>query len=110
MNYFHAHHFRSRAVVEFGTPIGITSELVEKYRMGGAEKRDACSKLLEIIYNGLKSVTVNTPDYDTLMVNKLNHLPFRPVFLNSIFNYIFLFQFQRLFKQLVDYTDLRNPS
>ena len=68
MNYFHAHHFRSRAVIEFGTPISITPDLVEKFKEGGSAKREACSKLLEIIYNGLRAVTVNTPDYETLMV------------------------------------------
>ncbi|CAG8537386.1 2140_t:CDS:10 [Funneliformis mosseae] len=68
LNYFHAHSFRSRAVVEFGTPISISPELVEKYRKGGVEKREACGKLLDSIYTALRSVTVNTPDYETLMV------------------------------------------
>jgi len=68
LNYFHAHSFRSRAVVEFGEPISIPTDLVEKFKEGGTSKREACSKLLETIYNGLKSVTVNTPDYETLMV------------------------------------------
>lgn len=68
LNYFHAHHFRSRAVIEFGAPISITPDLVEKFKEGGSSKREACSKLLEIIYNCLRAVTVNTPDYETLMV------------------------------------------
>jgi 1-acyl-sn-glycerol-3-phosphate acyltransferase len=32
MNYFHAHKFRSRAVIEFGTPIDIPPELVEQFK------------------------------------------------------------------------------
>jgi glycerol-3-phosphate O-acyltransferase/dihydroxyacetone phosphate acyltransferase len=66
MNYFHAHKFRSRAVIEFGTPIEVPKELVEQYRAG--EKREAVKSLLELIYNGLLAVTVTSPDYDTLMV------------------------------------------
>lgn len=66
MNYFHAHKFRSRAVVEFGTPIDIPRELVEKYKRG--ERREAVGELLDTIYHALLSVTVNGPDYKTLMV------------------------------------------
>lgn len=70
MNYFHAHKFRSRAVVEFGTPVEISPELVEKYKNG--EKREAVGQVLEQVYNALSSVTVQTPDYDTLMVSTID--------------------------------------
>lgn len=66
MNYFHAHKFRSRAVVEFGPPVEVPSELVELYRNG--ERREAIKELLNIIYQSLVAVTVTSPDYDTLMV------------------------------------------
>lgn len=68
MNYFHPNKFRSRAVVEFGKPIEISQDLIEQYKLGGTEKREACSNLLEIIYNSLLTVTVTAPDYETLMV------------------------------------------
>ena len=68
MNYFHAHKFRSRAVVEFGLPIDVPKELVDMYRDG--ERREATRQLLEIIYQGLVAVTVTSPDYDTLMVSR----------------------------------------
>ncbi|CAG8546241.1 7369_t:CDS:2 [Acaulospora morrowiae] len=68
LNYSCAHKFRSRAVVWFGSPISIPPELVEKYRNKGQDRKQACGKLLEIIYDGLKSVTVTAPDYETLMV------------------------------------------
>ncbi len=68
MNYFHAHKFRSRAVVEFGSPIEVPSELVEMYKSG--EPREATRQLLETIYQALVAVTVVSPDYDTLMVGK----------------------------------------
>lgn len=67
MNYFHPHKFRSRAVVEFGHPIEISSELVDKYR-DPSTNREAVKELLDTISEGLKAVTVTCPDYDTLMV------------------------------------------
>ncbi|EAU35745.1 conserved hypothetical protein [Aspergillus terreus NIH2624] len=66
MNYFHAHKFRSRAVIEFGNPIEVPKELVEQYRKG--ERREAVGALLDIIYQSLVAVTVTSPDYETLMV------------------------------------------
>ena len=66
MNYFHAHKFRSRAVVEFGTPMEVPKELVDMYRSG--ERREAIRRLLTLIYQALVAVTVTSPDYDTLMV------------------------------------------
>ncbi|KAL8764970.1 MAG: hypothetical protein Q9194_006750 [Teloschistes cf. exilis] len=66
MNYFHAHKFRSRAVVEFGSPIEVPKELVDMYRSG--ERREAIRQLLETIYQALVAVTVTSPDYDTLML------------------------------------------
>ncbi len=69
LSYFHAHRFRSRAVVEFGQAIDVPPELVEMFKQGGAQKRDAVAKFLDLIYNGLKTVTVRAPDYDTLMAS-----------------------------------------
>ncbi|KAF2089315.1 hypothetical protein K490DRAFT_72133 [Saccharata proteae CBS 121410] len=66
MNYFHAHKFRSRAVVEFGTPLDVRPELIELYKKG--ERREAVGQLLEDVYNALVAVTVTAPDYDTLML------------------------------------------
>ncbi|KAL1917457.1 uncharacterized protein VTP21DRAFT_3850 [Calcarisporiella thermophila] len=78
LNYFHAHKFRSRAVVEFGKPLTIPKHLVEKFTKGGEEKRQACGELLDMIYKALLSVTVNTPDYETLMVIQATRRLYRP--------------------------------
>lgn len=67
-SYFHAHRFRSRAVVEFGTALDAPEELVEMFKQGGSQKRDAVAQFLDLIYDGLKTVTVRAPDYDTLML------------------------------------------
>ncbi|CAK7209900.1 Glycerol-3-phosphate/dihydroxyacetone phosphate acyltransferase [Sporothrix curviconia] len=66
MNYFHAHKFRSRAVVEFGPPLEVPAELVAMYKAG--QRRDSVAQLLDTIHNALSAVTVSTPDYDTLML------------------------------------------
>ncbi|KAJ7069979.1 hypothetical protein C8F01DRAFT_977427 [Mycena amicta] len=68
LSYFHAHKFRSRAVVEFGRALDVPAELVDMFKQGGAKKREAVSQLLELIFNALKTVTVRAPDYDTLML------------------------------------------
>jgi glycerol-3-phosphate O-acyltransferase / dihydroxyacetone phosphate acyltransferase len=66
MNYFHPHKFRSRAVVEFGPPFEVPADLVEMYKNN--RRRDAIGQLLDTVYQALSSVTVSTPDYDTLML------------------------------------------
>ncbi|KAI9682689.1 MAG: hypothetical protein M1829_006676 [Trizodia sp. TS-e1964] len=66
MNYFHAHKFRSRAVIEFGPPVDVDPKLVEMYKKG--ERREAVRQLLENVYQSLVAVTVTSPDFDTLML------------------------------------------
>lgn len=68
LSYFHAHRFRSRAVVEFGQAMEVPPELVEKFKAGGVQKRESVSALLQDVYEGLKSVTLRAPDYETLVV------------------------------------------
>lgn len=66
MNYFHAHKFRSRAVIEFGNPIEVHPEQVAAYKAG--DRRNAVGSLLETVFQGLVAVTQTSPDYDTLML------------------------------------------
>ncbi|EPQ58150.1 hypothetical protein GLOTRDRAFT_98821 [Gloeophyllum trabeum ATCC 11539] len=68
LSYFHPHRFRSRAVVEFGSALDVPPELVEMFKEGGERKKEAVGKLLDVVYDGLKTVTVRAPDYDTLML------------------------------------------
>jgi 1-acyl-sn-glycerol-3-phosphate acyltransferase len=69
LSYFHPHRFRSRSVVEFGRAMDVPAEYVEMYKEGGMRKREAVTKLLDLIYDALKTVTIRAPDYDTLMVS-----------------------------------------
>ncbi|TKA34191.1 hypothetical protein B0A50_00171 [Salinomyces thailandicus] len=66
MNYFHAHKFRSRAVVEFGAPIAIDPKIVQQYKDG--DRRGATGEVLNTVYDRLTAVTTLAPDYDTLML------------------------------------------
>ena len=73
LSYFHAHRFRSRAVVEFGSALDVPSELVEQFKEGGESRRQASSKFLDVIYDALKTVTIRAPNYETLMVSSNLH-------------------------------------
>ena len=73
LSYFHAHRFRSRAVVEFGSAMDVPAEFIEMFKLGGAQKREACGKLLDLVYEGLKTVTLRAPDYDTLLVSPASY-------------------------------------
>ena len=68
LSYFHPHKFRSRAVVEFGAPLDVDEEAVKLFERGGDGKRKAVGQMMDLVYDGLKSVTVRAPDYETLMV------------------------------------------
>ncbi|KAJ3254118.1 hypothetical protein HK103_007506 [Boothiomyces macroporosus] len=67
LHYFHADKFRSRAVIEYGEQIEIPLELVDQYKNGGHEKRQAIGLLMDTIQVHLKSLTVQAADYDSLM-------------------------------------------
>ena len=68
MNYFNPHKFRSRAVIEFGTPIDIPPELLKKYKAGGGNlKREAVFIVSRYCHRWAQSVTVRCSDWDTLI-------------------------------------------
>ncbi|KAL6940818.1 hypothetical protein ACO0QE_004736 [Hanseniaspora vineae] len=66
LNYFNRDKFRSRAVLEFGEPIPITYE--EWGRKYEKDPRGTVAELMPILEKSLYSVTINTPDYDTLKI------------------------------------------
>jgi len=68
LNYFQAHRFRGRAVVEYGQPICIDPKTLSSFKQGGAEKRKVCNELLDRIEDSMKSVLVTTPDYETMQL------------------------------------------
>lgn len=64
LNYFHAHKFRSRVVVEFGKPIVVTKKDGEEYEKNPHKVVDL---LLDLITLRVREVTLNCDDFDTLM-------------------------------------------
>lgn len=79
LNYFHAHKFRSRAVIEFGDPIEVHPDQTEAYKAGGTDKRSAVGSLLETIYEGLAAVTQLSPDHDTLILVQATRRLYNPI-------------------------------
>jgi glycerol-3-phosphate O-acyltransferase/dihydroxyacetone phosphate acyltransferase len=66
LNYFNAHRFRGRAIVEFGAPLFIDPNTLDSFKQGGKVKREVCNDLLERIQDSMRSVIVTAPDYETL--------------------------------------------
>ncbi|KAI8880013.1 hypothetical protein K501DRAFT_192277 [Backusella circina FSU 941] len=66
ISYSQAHQFRSRVGIEFGDPITISRGMIEDFKAGGEAKRKSCATLLDFIQEGLKAVTVNVKNYETL--------------------------------------------
>ncbi|KAG9284247.1 hypothetical protein G9A89_002057 [Geosiphon pyriformis] len=77
VNFFNRHRFRSRVFVNVGSTIEVEERLIELYRQGGAGKRAACQELLKTIHSSLLDLTVNAPDYDTLLFFKTASRLFR---------------------------------
>lgn len=68
LNYFGAHKWRGRAVVEFGKPIRINPSTLSDYKEGGLKRRKVCSDLLDRVQDSMKTVIVSAPDYETLQL------------------------------------------
>ena len=51
-----------------GEPIKPTAEMVAKFQSGGDDKRSACGALLEEVSAGIRSVTIQAKDYNTLQL------------------------------------------
>ncbi|KAJ5082387.1 acyltransferase [Penicillium argentinense] len=79
MNYFHAHKFRSRGVIEFGRPIHVHPDQIEAFKAGGTSKRNAVGSLLETIYEGLEAVTQISPDHETLILVQSTRKLYNPI-------------------------------
>lgn len=66
INYFRGHRFRSRVFVDIGSPISPTAAQLADFKAGGEKKRKACKDLLDSILAGIRSVTIEAPDFKTL--------------------------------------------
>mmetsp|Transcript_27083 Transcript_27083/g.42048 ORF Transcript_27083/g.42048 Transcript_27083/m.42048 type:complete len:656 (-) Transcript_27083:398-2365(-) len=68
LNYFRAHRFRGRAIVEYGRPTYISPSTLDAFKKGGAERREVCNELLMRIEEAMRSVLVTTPDFQSLQM------------------------------------------
>jgi glycerol-3-phosphate O-acyltransferase/dihydroxyacetone phosphate acyltransferase len=69
LNYFKGHRFHSRVFVDYGNPIYPSEELLKMYNTGDSGlKREATSKFLLDIREGLRNVTVQADDFHTLQL------------------------------------------
>ncbi|GMI56699.1 hypothetical protein ScalyP_jg7640 [Parmales sp. scaly parma] len=60
MTYFHAHRFRSKALIQYGNPFSCPPDLIE---LNKTDPKKACNQLLIRITKELKMVTTNTTDH-----------------------------------------------
>jgi glycerol-3-phosphate O-acyltransferase / dihydroxyacetone phosphate acyltransferase len=63
LTYMHRKSFRSQVLVQFGSPIPVGPEWIERWQ---ADQRDAARALTATLEVALRSLTVNAPDWDTL--------------------------------------------
>jgi glycerol-3-phosphate O-acyltransferase/dihydroxyacetone phosphate acyltransferase len=83
LNYFSAHRWRGRAVVEYGQPILLNPSTLAQFKAGGPAKHKVCNDLLDQIQDSMKSVIVSAPDYETLqLIHTARRLYQRKVYLN----------------------------
>ncbi|KAH9250098.1 hypothetical protein BASA81_012145 [Batrachochytrium salamandrivorans] len=68
LNYNQASAWRSRVLVDVGQPIPIPNHVLEDFRQG--KKREAYAEFLTMVESGLRGVTLNAPDQQTLAVLK----------------------------------------
>ena len=65
LNYIHRHRFRSQVLLEFGEPIVIDDEWIQKYKQ---DERQTVRDLTDHLAQALGSVTLNAPDWRTLRI------------------------------------------
>jgi 1-acyl-sn-glycerol-3-phosphate acyltransferase len=63
LNYMHRHRFRSQVLIEFGEPIVIEGEWLDRFR---EDERGTVRKLTDYLADALTTVTLNAPDWSTL--------------------------------------------
>ena len=66
LNYFRAHRWRGKAVIEYGRPTLVDASALPQFQQGGEARRQVCNALLDDIERCMKSVLVSAPDYETL--------------------------------------------
>jgi len=75
LNYIHRHRFRSQVLIEFGDPIRIDDQWLERYRVN---EQETVIQLTEALSAALRRVTVNAPDWRTLRLIQAARRLYKP--------------------------------
>ena len=59
--------FRSKVVIDVGTPYEVEDRLLDMYKMNKESKRKAISEMLDLCINRIKGVTLTSSSYNELM-------------------------------------------
>lgn len=68
LSYFRAHRWRGRAVVEYGKPVYVDPATLPQFRQQGPARHQVCDDFLLQIEDAMRSVLVQSPDYETLQL------------------------------------------
>ena len=63
LNYIHRHRFRSQVLIEFGDPITIDADWLQRY---ANDEKATVLELTEHLADAIRAVTLNAPDWATL--------------------------------------------
>ncbi len=65
-------------MVEYGEAINIPVELVDQFKKGGSYKRQAITLLLDTIHIRIKALTLQAPDFESLIVAQATRRLYQP--------------------------------
>ena len=63
LNYIHRHRFRSQVLIEFGDPIHIDEEWINRFK---TDEQTAVRAFTDYLADSIRAVTLNAPDWSTL--------------------------------------------
>ncbi len=75
LNYIHRHRFRSQVLIEFGEPLLVDEDWLDRYRN---DKQQTVVELTAALAEALRRVTVNAPDWRTLRLVQAARRLYKP--------------------------------
>lgn len=75
LNYIHRHRFRSQALIEFGEPLLVDEDWLDRYRN---DEQQTVVELTAALAKALRRVTVNAPDWRTLRLVQAARRLYKP--------------------------------
>lgn len=75
LNYIHRHRFRSQVLLEFGEPIVIDDDWLDRYRQ---DEQETVRHLTDRLADALRGVTLNAPDWRSLRIIQTARRLYKP--------------------------------